>query len=118
MEFYVAAIDNHVKVTMGSSYISKRDTIMEETIYINVFCQLKQLDDTEMAALIVPKSFMVERGHIEGVSPDERVTYEYAKVRRLYAALGIPEKTEIEFFSGIHNINDKETSDFVHRHLK
>src|SRR5207249_7392017 len=39
---------------------------------------------SEMAALIAPRPFMVERGHNDGVAPDEWVAYEYAKVRRCY----------------------------------
>ena len=35
----------------------------------------------EMAALIAPRPFMVERGHDDGVGIDEMVAYEYAKVR-------------------------------------
>ena len=72
----------------------------------------------EMAALIAPRPFMVERGHKDGVAPDEWVAYEYAKVRRLYANLGIPERTEIEFFNGPHSINGEATYEFLHRHLK
>ena len=71
----------------------------------------------EMAALIAPRPFMVERGHKDGVAPDEWVAYEYAKVRRLYANLGIPERTEIEFFNGPHSINGKSTYEFLHNHL-
>jgi dienelactone hydrolase len=72
----------------------------------------------EMAALIAPRPFMVERGHFDGVAPDEAVAYEYAKVRNLYAAkLGIADRTEIEFFVGPHTINGKGTFDFLHRHL-
>lgn len=71
----------------------------------------------EMAALIAPRPFMVERGHDDGVAPDEWVAYEYAKVRRLYAKLGIPERTEIEFFNGPHTINGKGTFEFLHKHL-
>ena len=71
----------------------------------------------EMAALIAPRPFMVERGHKDGVAPDEWVAYEYAKVRRLYANLGIPERTEIEFFNGPHSINGEATYKFLHRHL-
>ena len=59
----------------------------------------------EMAALIAPSPFMVERGHNDGVAPDEWVAYEYAKVRRLYDRLGIGERTAIEFFNGQHTIN-------------
>jgi hypothetical protein len=71
----------------------------------------------EMAALIAPRPFMVERGHHDGVAPDEWVAHEYARVRRFYAKLGIPERTEIEFFNGPHTINGVGTFEFLHRHL-
>ncbi|MDG2123073.1 MAG: dienelactone hydrolase family protein [Verrucomicrobiales bacterium] len=72
----------------------------------------------EMAALIAPRPFMVERGHFDGVAPDETVAYEFAKVRHLYAAkLKIPDKTTIEWFDGPHTINANASFDFLHRHL-
>jgi hypothetical protein len=72
----------------------------------------------EMAALIAPRPFMVERGHGDGVAPDERVLYEFAKVKRLYDELKIGNRTEIEVFDGPHKINGVGTFDFLHRHLK
>lgn len=73
----------------------------------------------EMAYLIAPRPFMVERGHDDGVGIDEMVAYEYAKVRYLYAnRLKIPDRTEIEFFPGGHRINGKGTFAFLDRHLK
>ena len=73
----------------------------------------------EMAALICPRPFMVERGHFDGVAPDKTVAYEFAKVRFLYAArLGIGNRAEIEWFVGPHTINGKKTYDFLHRHLE
>jgi len=72
---------------------------------------------SEMAALISPRPFMVERGHDDGVAPDEWVAHEFATVRRHYVRLGIAEKTEIEFFDGGHQINSQDTFDFLHRHL-
>jgi dienelactone hydrolase len=71
----------------------------------------------EMAALIAPRPFMVERGHFDGVGTDEWVSYEYAKVRRLYTELRIPERTAIEYFDGPHRINGEGTFDFLHQHL-
>ncbi|OAI47979.1 hypothetical protein AYO44_08310 [Planctomycetaceae bacterium SCGC AG-212-F19] len=71
----------------------------------------------EMAALIAPRPFMVERGHDDGVGIDEMVAYEFAKVRRLYARLNLPERTAIEFFAGGHVINGKESFAFLQRHL-
>ena len=71
----------------------------------------------EMAGLIAPRPFMVERGHDDGVAPDEWVAHEFAVVRRLYVRLGIADRTEIEFFDGGHQINSTETFRFLHRHL-
>lgn len=72
----------------------------------------------EMAALIAPRPFMVERGHFDGVAPDEQVGYEFAKVRRLYAAqLGIPDRCAIEWFVGPHTIHGVGTFQFLHQHL-
>ncbi len=71
----------------------------------------------ELAALMLPRPFMVERGHLDGVAPDEWVAYEYAKVRRLYDQLGLGERTAIEFFNGPHTINGQGTFEFLHRQL-
>ncbi len=73
----------------------------------------------EMAALIAPRPFMVERGHFDGVSSDEAVAYEFAKVNFLYdAKLGIGDRCAIEFFVGPHTINGKGTFVFLDKHLK
>lgn len=71
----------------------------------------------EMAALIAPRPFMVERGHNDGVGIDEWVNYEFAKVRRLYNKLGVGDRTEIEHFDGPHTIHGVGTFDFLRRHL-
>lgn len=73
----------------------------------------------EMAALIAPRPFMVERGHFDGVAPDERVAFEFAKVRHLYSAkLGLGERAEIEWFVGPHKINGEGTFKFLDRWLR
>jgi hypothetical protein len=72
----------------------------------------------DLASLIAPRPFMVERGHNDGVGLDEWVAYEYAKVRRLYAQLKIPERTTIEFFDGPHTIHGVGTFKFLHEQLK
>jgi dienelactone hydrolase len=78
----------------------------------------RKFNYAEMATLIAPRPFMVERGHFDGVAPDERVGLEYAKVRHLYAAkLKIPDKTEIEWFVGPHTIHGVGTFDFLRKHL-
>ena len=71
----------------------------------------------EMAALIAPRPFMVERGHFDNVAIDEWVGYEYEKVRRHYAIEQLEGATEIEYFLGPHTINGKGTFDFIKKHM-
>jgi dienelactone hydrolase len=71
----------------------------------------------DLAGFMVPRPFMVERGHDDGVGTDEWVASEYAKVRRRYNKLGIADKTEIEFFNGVHEIHAVGAFEFLHKHL-
>lgn len=75
-------------------------------------------DYAEMAYLMIPRPFMVERGHHDRVGRDSWVAYEYAKVRWLYAQLGMADRTAIEFFQGGHSMNAEGAFDFLHQHLK
>ena len=100
-----ATYDSHYSYMFGGEYE------MPEFNLGNTF------NYAEMAWLIAPRPFMVERGHHDGVAPDEWVAYEYAIVRHLYANLGISNQTEIEFFNSGHEINGQETFRFLHQHL-
>ena len=76
-----------------------------------------RFDCAEMAGLIFPRPFFVERGQHDLVSTDEWVAHEYAKVRYLYARFGMEDKTGIEFFHGGHSINGEASFEFLHNHL-
>ena len=94
-----------------ASYLFIEEYEMTEFNFANTF------NYSELASLLAPRPFMVERGHSDPAAPDEWVAYEYAKVRRRYALLGIPDRTEIEFFDGGHVIHHEGTFRFVHRYL-
>jgi len=72
----------------------------------------------EIALLIAPRPFMVERGHDDGVGLDEDVGHEFAKVKRGYDKLGIGERAEIEWFDGPHTIHGVGTFKFLHKWLR
>ena len=72
----------------------------------------------ELAGLMVPRPFMVERGHSDTVAVDERVAFEYARVRELYDKLNLGDKTEIEFFNGPHEVHGQGTFRFLNKHLQ
>ncbi len=93
------------------SYLGTGEYEMAEFDLANTF------NYAEMAGLIAPRPFMVERGHHDGVAPDEWVAYEFARVKRLYVALKIPNQTTIEFFDGPHSIHGVGTFDFLREKL-
>ena len=102
----------NTRVDSKYSYLLTREYDMLEFNLANV------ANYAELAGLMAPRPFMVERGHQDGVAPDEWVAYEYAKVRRFYTSrMKLPDKTEIEFFDGPHSINARGTFEFLKRHL-
>ena len=102
------------KVASTDSQYSFMFTIEWEMPYFDLGSKFNY---AEMVYMLAPRPFMVERGHADGVAPDEWVAYEYAKVRRLYDQLGIGDRTEIEFFDGPHTIHGVGTFKFLHKHL-
>ncbi len=75
-------------------------------------------DYAELAYLMVPRPFMVERGHHDQVGRDQWVAHEYAKVRWLYDQLGLDDKTTIEYFNGGHTIHGEGTFEFLKKQLR
>ena len=94
------------------SYMLTQEYDMLEFDFANV------VNYSDLAKLMAPRPFMVERGHDDGVAPDEWVAYEYAKVRRFYTKIGIADRTEIEFFDGPHTIHSVGTFAFLRRNLR
>ncbi len=102
------------KVAATDQWFSFMHTIEWEMPYFNLG---HTFDYAEMAYLIFPRPFMVERGHLDRVGEDHWVAHEYAKVRWLYAQLGLSNKTQIDYFQGGHSIRGEGTFDFLHHHL-
>ena len=95
------------------SYMFTQEYDMYEFDFANV------VNYAELGWLMAPRPFMVERGHADGVSVDEWVAYEFARVRNFYATrMKLPGRTEIEFFDGPHSIHGQGTFEFLRKHLK
>ena len=101
----------NVSARSGYSYLYWGEYDMPEFNLGNTF------NYAELSWLMIPRPFMVERGHDDDVGSDEWVAYEFARTRRQYVKLGLGDKTEIEFFNGPHSINGKGTFDFLHKQL-
>ena len=98
--------------TSPASYVGLHEYEIFEFDLANTFSY------AEMAALIAPRPFMVERGHLDKSAPDEKVAGEFSKVRRLYATgLRAGDRCRIEWFVGPHTINARGTFEFLHEQL-
>ncbi|MGI9071900.1 MAG: alpha/beta hydrolase family protein [Bryobacteraceae bacterium] len=95
------------------SYMLTQEYDMLEFDFANV------VSYSDLADLMAPRPFMVERGHLDTVAPDEWVAYEYAKVRRFYDVnMQLPNRSAIEFFTGPHTIHAQGTFEFLRQHLR
>ena len=102
------------KVAATDEGFSFMYTIEWEMPYFNMG---NTFDYAEMAYLMIPRPFMVERGHHDRVARDQWVAHEYAKVRWLYTQFGLGDKTAIEYFNGGHTINAEGTFEFLDTQL-
>jgi hypothetical protein len=74
-------------------------------------------DYAEMAYLIFPRPFMVERGHHDLIQPDSWIGHEFGKIRFFYDQFNQGDKAEIEYFNGGHSMRGEGTFRFLHKHL-
>jgi hypothetical protein len=98
-------------VLAPQSYLLTKEYDMYEFNFANT------VNYAELAELMAPRPFMVERGHDDPVGVDEQVSFEYARVREFYDKLSLGAETEIEFFSGPHEIHGQGTFRFLKKHL-
>lgn len=103
------------KVVDTHNKVSFMNTLEWEMPYFDMGSKFSY---AEMAYLIFPRPFMVERGHDDLVQPDEWVAYEYGKVRYLYDKFSLEDRTTIEFFNGGHSMRNEGTFRFLHKHLQ
>jgi len=100
-----------VSVQAGFSYVYTAEHEMPEWNMAGTFSH------AELAGLIAPRPFLVERGHEDPVSRDDWVTAEFERVKQRYATLGIAESAEFSFFDGKHEANVEAAIRFFERHF-
>lgn len=68
LALHTAALNPRVQSTLISGYFNERNQVWSEPIYRNIFGQLNQLGDAELAALIAPRTLIVEHATIPTIS--------------------------------------------------
>lgn len=102
------------KVVDTHNSCSFMNTIEWEMSYFNMG---NTFSYAEMAYLIFPRPFMVERGHDDTVQPNEWVFYEFGKVKYVYDRFNYGNKLGMEVFNGGHSMRCEGTFTFLHTHL-
>ncbi len=103
---------------MTSTRAERNSFVFDDSYETMEFNLANTFSYSEMAALIAPRPFMVESGYGDGVARLESTAGEYARVRRLYFRLGVPQRTAIEYFEGTHTVYGHATFDFLHTYLR
>ena len=60
LAFYAGALDTRISAVCVSGYFDDRRDLWRQPIYRNVFGLLEQFGDAEVAAMIAPRSLVVE----------------------------------------------------------
>ncbi len=60
LALYTAALDTRVKTTVVSGYFDNRNGVWREPIDRNVFGYLKEFGDAEVAAMVAPRTLIIE----------------------------------------------------------
>ena len=118
------------KLVVTSGDFGRYDVKMASTFYPPSFIFTEEYEMFEfdlgntfsyadLAALIAPRPFFIERGNFDGVGWDEEVGYEYGKVLHLYQGLlDIPERFGIDWFKGPHRVNAVKSFEFLDQFLR
>jgi hypothetical protein len=63
---------------------------------------LGEFEHVDLAALIAPRALLVESGTEDQIFPATVAAAEHQKLAKVYAALGVADRTEIEILDGGH----------------
>jgi hypothetical protein len=113
----VRELEDHAQRLLRGADSARHSFFLGQTTLMKTLESRGQRFRMARVATRSPETFAEETRHHDGVAPDEWVSSEYAKVRWLYAQLGLADRTEIEYYNGGHIINAQATFDFLHRHL-
>jgi dienelactone hydrolase len=103
---FLAAYDQRVRAAVVSGYFS---SIASSAAIPWNLCgsqvlrgMLGTFEHVDVAALVAPRALLIESGTADQIFPSTVAAAEHAKLRKVYAALGAADRTEIEVEEGGH----------------
>lgn len=117
---FSAALDPRIKVAFISGYMNTfRDSIMSVSHCIDNYVPgiLGWAENYDVASLIAPRHLFSEGGDRDPIFPVKATRESFARVKKVYDLLGVPDRAQQEIFSGEHEFHGVQGLPFVAKAL-
>ncbi len=118
---FTAALDQRVKTAVVSGYLNSFKAF---ALGLGNFCGsqivpglLRYSEMWDIAGLIAPRPVLVESGTLDEGFPIEAARFAFAKLKRVYEVLGVPERCDLDEFEGGHRFNGAKAVGWIARWL-
>jgi dienelactone hydrolase len=118
---FAAALEPRIRAAMISGYLNTfRDSILSLAHCIDNYVPgvLNWAEMYDVAGLIAPRPLFVESGERDNIFPIEASKAAFAKVRRVYAAMGAADLAQQEIFPEAHSFHGAQGLPFLAQHLR
>ncbi len=117
---YLPILDDRVKLAMiGGAFSSYRASIYSiHHCVCNCLPGVMQYGEmTEVVALHAPRPVLLINGINDRIFPIGPARKGFAKLKEVYALLGVPDRIEADFFDGPHSWHHEKTVPFLKKHF-
>ncbi len=118
---FSAAMDDRIQACLVSGYLNLfRDCIIPIIHCVDNYIPhiLRYAEMSDVASLIAPRAFFAESGSRDPIFPVKAVRESFARVRRVYELLGVPEKCGLHVFNDEHVFNGTRGIPFLKKWLQ
>jgi dienelactone hydrolase len=113
---FTAAMDERIGATVVSGYANTfEDSILDRAHCLDNYVPglLLEAELPELIGLIAPRALLMESGDQDLVFPRGGAERAYEKLGQIYAASGVADKLEADFFDGGHEIGGERAYDWL-----
>jgi dienelactone hydrolase len=113
---FSTALDGRIKAAFISGYLNTfRDSIMSVSHCIDNYVPgiLNWAENYDVAGLIAPRPLFSEGGDRDPIFPVRATRESFARVKKVYAIFGVPDRAQQEIFSGIHEFHGAKGLPFL-----
>ncbi len=121
LSLFLAALDERVKAAVVSSFFSSWR--VAHALPWNMcgnqvlWGMLGRIEHAHLGGLVAPRALCCENAEDDDLFPADIARVEFAKVRRVYEHLDVPDRAVLDVFPGGHAWNGREAVDFLAREL-